>query len=96
MWFDILSLTSIVIVGILIGMVSNRLKYFGNTALNILVLGAIIPYQEVARNTELPTLPDWAYFFLLAYGIGTFLHKALIMVHIPVLSHIARFIGGNY
>lgn len=88
-------LITIAIVGLLIGIVSNLLPFFGNTFINFALAVVTLGLHEGLKLIGYVGFPIALIVFVQWYFIGTFGIKLISYLPIPLLQPIAQMFKGN-
>ena len=91
------SLISIALIGLIAGIVSNLLPYFGSTLLNFIIAVVVMGIYQGLQLINIHPMGLWLNLFIFAqwYFIGTFAPKLLQFLPIPILQPIAQTFAGE-
>lgn len=87
-----MSLITISIIGIIIGILTNNHYILGNTALHLTIISIIVGYQELSLLINITPIPTLLYVFFLSISIGILVFK--ILTRLPIIGIYLKKIGG--
>lgn len=101
------SLLVISLLGIVVGVVTNRVRILGSNFFNFAFALLVTVYQTLASNIGIPLIPQGVFVFAVAYLFGTFGEKVFgflsikklvvsklgVVLGVIVLSYILGFLG---
>ena len=91
-----LTIFTIAIIGIIIGIFANPIPFFGGTAINFLLTSLLIVYQQLAELViAIPSIPTKIYIFAIAYAVGLFSVKLGSLIPGPHQPVFLALRGGN-
>lgn len=92
-----MELTTIALIGFVLGVFSNPIPIIGGLAFNILTTSLLLVYQQLAEAVSaIPMLPTAIFVASIAYSLGVFLVRFLAVLPIPFIQPIAQSLkGGN-
>jgi len=88
-------LISLAVVGLIVGIISNLLPYFGNTLLNFALSVVLISIHEGLQAIGFNGFSVPLIAFIQWYFVGTFGVKLLSLIPIPYIQQFAQIFAGD-
>ena len=92
-----ISLITIAVIGLIVGIVSNLLPYFGSTLLNFIIAVVVMGIYQGLQLINIHPIGLWLNLFIFAqwYFIGTFTPKLLQFIPIPIFQPLMQTFAGE-